>query len=194
MKCSLGISNFLEISVFPILLFSSVSLHSSLKKAFLSLLAIYSLELCIQMGISFLFSFAFTSLFTAISKASSDSHFAFLHFFFLGMVSIPASCTMSGTSIHSSSGTLSIRSNSLDVFLTSTVRDFIWVIPEWSSGFPYFLQFKSEFGKKEFMIWAPVSSRSYFCRLYRASPSLAAKNIINLISVLTIWWCPSGDV
>ena len=29
-----------------------------------------------------------------------------------------------------------------------------------------------------------------FCWLYRASPSLAAKNIINLISVLTIWWCP----
>ena len=26
--------------------------------------------------------------------------------------------------------------------------------------------------------------------LYRASPSLVAKNIINLISVLTIWWCP----
>ena len=40
------------------------------------------------------------------------------------------------------------------------------------------------------MIWATVSSWSHFCRLYRASPSLAAKNIINLISVLTIWWCP----
>ena len=26
------------------------------------------------------------------------------------------------------------------------------VIAEWSSGFPYFLQFKSEFGNKEFMI------------------------------------------
>ena len=26
------------------------------------------------------------------------------------------------------------------------------VVPEWSSGFPYFLQFKSEFGNKEFMI------------------------------------------
>ena len=39
------------------------------------------------------------------------------------------------------------------------------------------------------MIWATVSSWSYFCWLYRASPSLAAKNIINLISVLTIWWC-----
>ena len=42
MKCSLDISNFLEeISVvFPILLFSSISLHCSFKKAFLSLLAI----------------------------------------------------------------------------------------------------------------------------------------------------------
>ena len=26
------------------------------------------------------------------------------------------------------------------------------VIPEWSSGFPYFLKFESEFGNKEFMI------------------------------------------
>ena len=40
------------------------------------------------------------------------------------------------------------------------------------------------------MIWATVSSRSCFCWLYRISPSLAAKNIINLILVLTTWWCP----
>ena len=46
-------------------------------------------------------------LFTAICKASLDSHFAFLHFFSMGMVLIPISCTMSRTSIHSSSGTLS---------------------------------------------------------------------------------------
>ena len=39
------------------------------------------------------------------------------------------------------------------------------------------------------MIWATVSSRSCFCWLYRASSSLAAKNIINLISELTIWCC-----
>ena len=58
----------------------------------------YSLELCIQMGISFLFPLLFASfLVTAICKASSDSHFAFLHFFFLGMVLIHASCTMSQT-------------------------------------------------------------------------------------------------
>jgi len=35
----------------------------------------------------------------------------------------------------------------------------------------------------------PVSSRSYFYWLYRVSLSLAAKNIINLILVLTVWWC-----
>ena len=40
------------------------------------------------------------------------------------------------------------------------------------------------------MIGATVSSWSCFCWLYRAFPSLAAKNIINLIAVLTIWWCP----
>ena len=40
------------------------------------------------------------------------------------------------------------------------------------------------------MIWATVSSQSCFCWLYRASPSLAAKDIINLILALTIWWCP----
>ena len=40
------------------------------------------------------------------------------------------------------------------------------------------------------MIWATVSSQSCFGWLYRASQSLDAKNIINLISVLTIWWCP----
>ena len=39
------------------------------------------------------------------------------------------------------------------------------------------------------MIWATVSSLSCFCWLYRA-PSFPAKNIINLILVLAIWWCP----
>ena len=74
------------------------------------------------MGISFLFSFAFASiLFSAICKPSSDNHFAFLHFFFLGMVLIAASYMMSRTSIHSSSGTLSIRFNLSNLFVTSIV-------------------------------------------------------------------------
>ena len=53
--------------------------------------------------------------------------------------------------------------------------------------------FSTEFFNKEFMIWATVSSQSYFCWLYRTSPSLAAKNITNLISVLSIWSCPRGE-
>ena len=40
------------------------------------------------------------------------------------------------------------------------------------------------------MTWATGSSQSCFCWLYRASTSLAKKNIINLISLLTIWWYP----
>ena len=67
------------------------------------------------------------------------------------------------------------------------IRDLIWVIAE---CFPCFLQFKSKFFNKEFMIWATVRSQSCFCWLYRGSPSLTAKDIISLISVLTIWWCP----
>ena len=68
------------------------------------------------------------------------------------------------------------------------------MILEWFTGFPYFLQFQSEFGNKEFMMWATVSSWSCFCWLYRALPSSAAKNISNLILVLTIWWCPCVEL
>ena len=194
MKCSLGISDFLEE-------ISSLS-HSIVFLYFFALITeegflvspCYFLELCIQMGISFLYSFALPSLlFTAIFKASSDSHFAFFHFFFLGMVLISVSFKLLWTSIHSSSGTLSI------IFLIPWIYflfplynrkrfdlGHIWM----SSGFAYFLQFKSEFYNKEFIIWATVSSQSCFCWVYRAAPTLAAKNIINLISVLAVWWCP----
>ena len=70
--------------VFPILLFSSISLHWSLRKAFLSLLAIPRNSAFKWLYLSFsplLFAFL---LFTGICKASSDSHFAFFAFLFLG--------------------------------------------------------------------------------------------------------------
>ena len=70
----------------------------------------------------------------------------------------------------------------------------IYVIPEWPCGFPYFLQFKPEFCNKELTIWATVSSRFCFYWLYRASLSSAAKNIINLISALTIWGYPCVEL
>ena len=111
-KCSLISSiSWKRSLVFPILLFSSISLHCSLKKPFLSLLRILwnSAFSWVYLSLSPL---PFTSLlFSAICQASSDHHFAFLHFFFIGMVLINTSCTMLGTSTHSSSGTLSTRSN-----------------------------------------------------------------------------------
>ena len=88
MKCSLGISNFLEeISSLSLLLFFSVSLHWSLRKAFLSLFAILWNSAFKWLYLSFS-PLLFTFLFPAICKASSDSHFDFLPFFFLGIVLI----------------------------------------------------------------------------------------------------------
>ena len=92
--------------VFSILLFSSIPLHWSLRTAFLSLLAILWISAFRWIYLSFS-HLPFASLFSAICKPSSDNHFAFLHFFFLGMVLITAFCTMSWTSVHSSSETLS---------------------------------------------------------------------------------------
>ena len=128
MKCSLGISNFLEE-------ISRLS-HSIVFLYFFALIPeegflispCYSLELCIQLGISFLFFFflyiyiyffylSFSPLLfaallcSAICKASSDSNLPFLHFFFFTMVLVTASCTMLRTSLYSSSGTFSTRSN-----------------------------------------------------------------------------------
>ena len=83
MKYSLGMSNFLEE-------ISSLS-HSIVFFYFSALITeegflispCYSLELCIQVDISFLLSFAFHFA-SFLSKASSDSLFAFLDFFVLG--------------------------------------------------------------------------------------------------------------
>ena len=121
MKCPLCISNFLE--EIPSLSHSIVFLYffALITDEGFLISPCYTLELCIPMHISFLFPICFSLLFTAICKAFSDSHFAIFHFFFLGMVLIPVSCTMSRSSVQSSSGTLSVISSPLNVFLTSTV-------------------------------------------------------------------------
>ena len=48
-------------------------------------------------------------------------------------------------------------------------------MPEWPSGFLFFLQTNPEFCYRKVIIWSTISSRSYFYWLYRASLSLAAK-------------------
>ena len=134
-------------------------------------------------------------LFSTICKASSNNHFAFFHFFFWGIFLITASYTMLRICIHSSSGSLSDLIPWIYLLLPLyNHTGFDLGNTEWPSGFPSFLQFKSEFCNKEFVIWATVISQSCFCWLNSTSPSLSAKNIINLISVLAIWWCPCVEL
>ena len=83
--------------VFPILFFSSISLHWLLRKAFWYLLVILWNSAFKWVYLSFS-PLPFASLpFSPVCKNASDNHFAFLHFFSLGMVLITASCTMSQT-------------------------------------------------------------------------------------------------
>ena len=76
----------------------------------------------------------------------------------LGVALIPASCTESSAPCTAQalcvSGTAPYVCFSLPPRI---VRDLIYVLPEWSSGFPHFLHFKSELGNKEFMIWATLA-------------------------------------
>ena len=102
MKCFLGISNFLEeISSFSHSIVFSISLHYSLKKAFLSLPDILWNSAFRWVYLSFSPLLFASLLFLAVCKASSDNHFAFLHFFFLEMVLITTSCTILWTSVQS---------------------------------------------------------------------------------------------
>ena len=66
--------------IFPILLFSSISLQWSLRKPFLSLLAILWDSAFKWVYLSFSPLPLASLFFSAICKASSDNHFAFLHF------------------------------------------------------------------------------------------------------------------
>ena len=130
MKCVLCISNFFEeISSLSRSIVFHYFFAMILRKAFLTLLAILGNSEFECIYLSF-FTLPFTSLlFTAICKVSSDSHFAFLDFFSLEMVLIRASCTVSWTSVHSSSGTLFVLFNVSKVFpyQTSLVLGLIWL-------------------------------------------------------------------
>ena len=107
MKCSLGISNFIEeitsLSHFVVFLYFFAFIA---EEGFLISLLFFGTVHSDAYIFPSLLPLA-SLLFLTISKASSDNHFAFLHFFLLGMVLITASYTMSRTSVNSSSGTQS---------------------------------------------------------------------------------------
>ena len=111
MKCSLGILIFLKRSiVFPIRfpLFLCIDHWGRLFFFFFfkSLLAILWNSAFKWVYLSFSPLPLASLLFSAICKGSSDNHFAFWHLFFLEVALILDSCTMSQTSVHSSSGTV----------------------------------------------------------------------------------------
>ena len=93
---------FLKISlVFPSQLFSSISLYWSLRKAFLSLLAMLWNSAFKWAYLSFSPLLFISLLFSAICKSSQTTYLPFFHFLFLEMVLITASCTTSWTWVHS---------------------------------------------------------------------------------------------
>ena len=59
--------------------------------------------------------------------------------------------------------------------------------------FPTFFNLSLNFARSS---WAEPQSTLHliFCWLCRTFPSLAVKKIINMISVLTIWWCPCVEL
>ena len=90
--------------IFPILLFSSIPLHCSLRRlSYLSLLFSETLFGWVYLSLSPL---PLASLLSAICKTSSDNHFAFLHLFSFEIVLVTDSCTILWISVHNSSGTL----------------------------------------------------------------------------------------
>ena len=107
MKYSLGISNFLEeISSLSHLIVFLYFFALITEEGFL-ISPCYSLELCIQMGISFLLCLSLLFFSQLFVRPPQTTILPFCIFLFLGMVLITASCTVSRISIDNSSGTLS---------------------------------------------------------------------------------------
>ena len=153
-----------------------------------------SLELCIQMENLSFSPLLFTSLlFTSICKPYSDSHFAFLHLFFLGMVLFPVSCTVSWTSVHCSRGTLSIRSSPLNLFLTFSLYNCKgFFFRSYLNGLVVFSTF--------FNLTLNLAIRSSWSEP-QSAPGLVFADCIELLhlwlqKMYSIWfWClPFGDV
>ena len=106
--------------LFLILLFFSISLHCSLKKAFLPPLLFFVTLHSGGYNLSFSPLPFISLLFSAICKTSSDNHFAFLHLFFGGWFwsPPPVQCYKPLSIVLQA---LSIRSNPLNLFVTSSV-------------------------------------------------------------------------
>ena len=161
MKCSLSISNFLEeIYSFPFYCFPLFLCIDHWGR--LSHLSLLFFETLHSDGYIFPFLLCFSLLFFSqlFVRPPKTTVFPFSISFSWGR-----SWSLPHVQYHEPPSILLQALCLSDLFLESIchfhciiIRDLIYVTPEWSSCFPYFLQFKSEFGNKEFMIWATVSS------------------------------------
>ena len=163
----------------------------SLKKAFLSFLAIFCNSAFNWIYFS-LPPLLFASLLSsAICEASADNHFAFLHFFSFGMslVAPPLQCYKPLSIVLQLLGPADLIPR---IYLSPPLyycKVLDVGICEWLKGFPYFLQFKLDFAMRSTQSEAQDISRSCFCWLYRTYPSLQQG-----IELIWFWYWPSGDV
>ena len=104
--------------VLTVLLFSSISLHWSLRKAFLCLLAILWNFAFKWIYLSFSPLLFASLLFSVICKASSDNHFAFLHFFSWGW-----SWSLSPVQCHSTDGHHQVVNTEVGLIIFFAAKD-----------------------------------------------------------------------
>ena len=154
---------------FSILLFSSVSLHWSLRKAFSSLLPIHGT--LHSDGYVFPFLLCLSLLFfpQVFVRPSQTTILPFCITFSWGWsLSLPpVQCHESLSIVLKAlnlTGLMPWIYSSLPLYNHKGFNlGHTWMVYEWSSVFPYILQLTSKFCNKEFMIWATVSSQSWFC-------------------------------
>ena len=144
MKCSLAISFLLKRSlVFPILLFPSISLHCSLRK--LSYVSLLFFETLYSDGYILLLLCLLLLFFSQLYvRRPQTIALPFCISFSWGWIwSRPSVQCYKPLSIVSQA-LYHIKSlESIGHLHCIFIRDLIQIIPEWSSGFLYFLQFKS---------------------------------------------------
>ena len=194
-KYSLDIAYFPDqISSLPLLSLSSMFMPCSFKKAFLSLLAVSGTLR--SFGYTFPFLPCFLLLFLLQIFVKPPQITTLTSSFFsspFGMFLFTASCKILQTSLHSFSDILFTRSNPLNLFVSSTENLCgIWC-KSYLAGLMIFCTFfclSLNFAMRPWWSEPQSAPGLVFCWLYTAYPSSVTKNIINLISVLSIWWCP----
>ena len=118
--------------VFPILLFSSISLHCSFKKAFLTLLAVSGTLHSVEYVFPFLLCLSLLFFPRLFVKPPQTGTLPSCILSFGGLHFVIFFCTVLRTSVHRSSGTLSTRSSPLNLFTTSSVQPYgIWFRHTW---------------------------------------------------------------